>query len=92
MDHIYDALSRYGCIPSDTQNFDTSIIVYFTRPRDAVFPLLDGELRIDRIYRNFEISAKFGDEIILPIVGQWEKVEAFLQKILCPLGLSDRQF
>lgn len=82
IDHICDELHRYGCVVDNHCNYDTSVILYFSRSADAVHPRLEGELRIDRIERQFDIAARYGEETILPASGDWSLVEEYLQKVL----------
>jgi hypothetical protein len=82
LNHVYDELLKYGCLVTGTIDCDASIIIYFKRPNDATHPLLDGELRIDRIERTFEIAVKYGDTTVLPMLGAWELIDQYLNEVI----------
>ncbi len=82
IEYLCDELEKCGCIVSHHDNFDSSVFLYFQRSADETHPVLEGELRVDRIYKRFEISAKYGNETIMPASGDWNLVMEYLQKIL----------
>lgn len=80
LDHLADELTQLGYCVGDVFNFDTSAIILFKQSvNDCV---VDGELRVNRIDRQFEISAKCGDETILPVFGMWDTIDKYLRNIL----------
>jgi hypothetical protein len=82
IEHLADELVKFGCIVSSTVNYDSAVVIYFSRADDDTHPYLDGELRIDRIEQHFAICVRYGDETILPAFGGWSLVEEYLNKLL----------
>jgi len=76
IDHICDELIKHGCLVNHYVNYDASIIIYFNRNE------LNGELRIDRINRQFDIVIGCDDEIIMPVSGDWSLIDEYLRKAL----------
>jgi hypothetical protein len=82
LEYVEGEFSRFGCVVSNHCDYDVAVMVYFNRPADAAHPRLEGELRIDRIERRFEIGVKYGDELIFPAYGDWNLVTKYLTKVL----------
>jgi hypothetical protein len=82
LQQLADELSYYQCVVRNYDNFDAAIIVYFYRQTDVEHPHLEGELRIDRITKQFTICVTYGEEIVLPAVGSWDLIIDYLTKVL----------
>lgn len=78
IDHVCDELQCHGCVVDSYHNYDTSVIIYFSCSEKK----LEGELRIDRIEKHFNVAVKRGDETILPAFGDWPLVKEYLDKVL----------
>jgi hypothetical protein len=75
IDYLCSELEHFGYIVSNVQNYDCSVII------DLSNEDTDINLRVDRIFKTFEIVAKCCDEIILPYIGDWEGVLNYLSKV-----------
>ena len=80
--HLYEELEKFGCVVTNSENYDASVIIYFKRAADDDHAALDGELRIDRIHRNFELAARYGEQTIFPVLGNWDLIVACLVELL----------
>jgi hypothetical protein len=71
LEFISDELWLYGIIVTEVTNCD--VFIYFDFEKDNII----GELIIDRFNHNFTVNAKIGDETILPVEGDWDKISEF---------------
>ena len=79
VDHIIEELNRFNCIPTNISDYDTSIIIEFGKIGD--FPI-EGELRIDRLNKQFEICAFSQGNTFLPAYGDWHIIEEYLNQLV----------
>lgn len=77
--HLYEDLENLGLVIKRIDNYDHAIIVVFHKPGDHP---IEGELRIDRIRRVFDISIMVDGEVVLPASGDWDLVLEYLQKAI----------
>ncbi len=82
IEYISDELDKFGCVISNSFDYDMSVIIMFYKQHDKSHPYLEGELRIDRIQRRFEICVKYGEETVLPAFGDWDLIIEYLVKVL----------
>ncbi len=82
LEHLVDELGEFGCVIVSHDDFDSSMLIHFRREPDADHDLLEGELRIDRIMRRFEIVVKYGESVVFPAYGQWPLITEYLTKVL----------
>ncbi len=76
--HLFDDLDDLGLIVRSSHNYDHAIVVHFSKPGDHP---LQGEIRIDRIRRVFDVSAMVDGVVVLPASGEWDLVLEYLQKL-----------
>lgn len=72
IDYLCSDLEQCGYNVSDVHNFDCSIII------DLKADGICANVRIDRIFRTFEVVAKTADYTILPRNGDWGGVLEYL--------------
>lgn len=83
LQHIADELESFGLTVKNVTNYDHAIVYEFGT---IVQPIIFGELRVDRIQKTFSIVATFGDATILPVNGDWQIIDKFLE---CLIALDD---
>ena len=66
-------------MPTNISDYDTSIIIEFGKIGD--FPI-EGELRIDRLNKQFEICAFSQGNTFLPAYGDWHIIEEYLNQLV----------
>ncbi len=71
LEFLSDELWRYGVVVTEITNCD--MFIYFDFKKNGIA----GELVVDRFNHSFSVSAKIGDEFILPIEGEWNKIGEF---------------
>lgn len=72
LDYICTKIEQFGFVIDEQENLDLIIRITFKRGEDY------GELRIDRLAREFEICAVVDGETIIPATGSWELVINYL--------------
>jgi len=75
IDYLCADIERLGFVTRKVNNYDCSIIIDFARQGTHA------NLRIDRIYKTFEVVARHGDVVILPRIGGWNDILDYLQKL-----------
>lgn len=76
--HLLDDLDDLELVVRSTNNYDHAIVVHFYRSGDHP---IQGEIRIDRIRRTFDVSAMVDGAVVLPASGGWGLVLEYLQKL-----------
>ena len=71
LEFISDELWHYGIVVTEITNCD--MFIYFDFKKDSIV----GELVINRFNHNFIVNAKIGDETILPVEGEWDRISEF---------------
>ena len=79
VDHVIEELNKFDCIPTSISDYDTSIIIEFGKIGDSP---MEGELRIDRLNKQFEICARFQGNTFLPAYGNWHIIEEYLNQLV----------
>lgn len=79
--HICDEIEKYQLDISKIDNNDCAITFFFARTAKEPLPEVQGELRVDRIAGNFEITAKCGGWTVMPVHGPWEVIHDYLLDI-----------
>lgn len=74
--HLLDDLDDLGLVVRGSRNYDHAIVVEFYRQGDHP---VEGEVRIDRIRRVFDVSAMVDGAVVLPASGGWDLVLEYLQ-------------
>jgi hypothetical protein len=72
LDYICTKIEQFGFVIDEQENLDLIVRIVFKSGEDY------GELRIDRLAREFEICAVIDGETIIPAVGSWELVMNYL--------------
>ncbi len=81
LSYIFDLLTASDLLISDYRNYDVMIIIaFYNKEKDLI-----GELRINRMLKEFEICIQCGKVLILPAHGDWDLVTEYLQKALAVL-------
>ena len=90
---IADELEEYSLAVNNIQNYDHAVVFTFGTIAlpPGPFVTVEGELRVDRIGKSFEIIAKCGQYLIFPTKGQWEDVVQFLEQLVSIEGYPVRQ-
>lgn len=78
LNHFLDDIEGLNFTVSRCHNYDHAIVIIFYRPGS---PSVNGEIRIDRIRRTFDISVKIGAEVVLPVSGDWDLILECLTKV-----------
>lgn len=79
LNHLLERIEENGFLVKKIDNHDHAIVIEFCRPGDHQ---INGELRIDRIRRIFDIIAMVDGEVALPASGNWELVIEYLQNLV----------
>ena len=90
LDFISDELDKYRCVISHVDDYDHAVVVHFGREMNGM-PKVEGELRIDRIERNFEIVGTC-EGLMLPVRGDWDMVTTYLRQLTCPQEGDSQNF
>lgn len=77
IEHIVDELSDYGYSVDHYSNYILAINFQFSNIHNTI----QGELRVNRIEKRFEISAVCGADTIFPVWGDWLAIDKFLQML-----------
>lgn len=80
LDHFCDELQKRLVTISHYQNDDVYATIYFTAK------LIEGELRIDRFKKRFELCAVFNGECIVPIFGSWPTVIKAIEELITEMA------
>lgn len=75
IDYLCSDIEQLGYVTRNVENYDCSIIIDFERQG------IQANLRIDRIYKTFEVVARYEDETILPRIGGWDDALDYLEKL-----------
>ncbi len=81
LSHLFDDIENLGIQIRNHVDYDHAIVIVFHRPGDHP---IHGEIRVDRIRRIFDVSAKIDGAVVLPASGEWELVLEYLQKLVTP--------
>lgn len=76
IEYIVDELWKYGFTVTRIDNCDTYVYIDFENRKGVT-----GELKIDRFNKEFNISAKDGDTVIMPMFGDWTVVLKYLTSL-----------
>jgi len=82
LDHISDELDQFRCVVSRIEDNDLAVTIYFFRNMNGL-PAVNGEIRIDRITRNFQIVGTC-EGLMLPVEGDWSVILEYLRQLTCP--------
>jgi hypothetical protein len=78
---IGDELETFCLTILDVTNYDHAIVLHF-QSQDKV---TQGELRVNRVRRQFELHAKVGQYMMFPVFGPWEEIIAALAALVEPV-------
>lgn len=78
LDHIADELHLFGCVIDKVIDNDLAITIYFNGPNNV-----EGEIRVDRLYKAFEIIGR-SSELIMPVCGDWNMIVEYLRQLTTP--------
>jgi hypothetical protein len=81
IDYIADELDRFRCVIFRVEDNDLAVTIYFGRSMNGV-PAAEGEIRIDRVNRQFEIVGKCCG-FMLPAEGDWFVIVEYLRQLVC---------
>jgi len=81
LEYISDELDKFRCTISRIEDNDLAVTIYFGR---NTIPSVDGEIRIDRIFKNFSITG-ICNGLILPMSGDWGTIIEYLNRLTCPI-------
>ena len=81
IDHLCSDIEQFEFVIRNVTNYDCSIIIDLVRESQDSIPHTHVNLRIDRIFRIFEITAEYGDEMVLPRIGDWDGTLDYLEKL-----------
>jgi hypothetical protein len=81
LSHLFDDIEDLDLRVRNYFNYDHAIVIVFYRPGDHP---IEGEIRVDRIRRIFDVVAKVDGAVVLPASGEWELVLEYLQKLTRP--------
>ena len=79
IDHLCSDIEQCGYAIRNILNLDCSIIFKATANIDSEIVV---EIRIDRIFRTFEVVGRTSDFTVLPINGSWDDILIYLQKLV----------
>lgn len=82
IDHISDELDAFRCAISKVDDNDLAVTIHFGRSLNGM-PEVKGEIRIDRLAKNFEIAGSC-EGTMLPISGDWEMIIEYLRQLTDP--------
>lgn len=80
LEFIQEQLDKYQIDINYITDYDHSMIIKFGRHCKNL-PDIFGDIRIDRINKNF-IVCGYCDGYLLPLVGDWEDVVEYLDRLL----------
>ena len=75
LEYICSAVEQLSYVISSIDNYDTSVVIKF---KDAVS---NGELRVDRMAREFELTIQRDGYTYLPLRSDWDLVISNLRKV-----------
>jgi len=81
IEHISDELDKFRCVISRVDDNDLAITICFDRCINNL-PIVEGEIRIDRVMNNFGIIGSC-DGLMLPINGDWSMILTYLEQLTC---------
>lgn len=79
---ISEEIEKFLLSVNRVENNDFALTFYFGRNETyKPLPVVEGELRIDRLGKMFEIIAKCNDWYVVPAYGDWVTVHDYLSEI-----------
>ena len=81
IDYLCLDIEQYGYVTQNVDNYDCSIIIDLICEKYGDPSYIHANLRVDRIYKTFEVVATYGDQTILPRIGDWSGILDYLEKL-----------
>lgn len=75
LNHLFDDVENQGFTISHYINYDHAIVIIFVDDNT------EGEIRVDRVRKIFDISATCNSITVMPISGDWDLILQYLQKL-----------
>jgi hypothetical protein len=76
--HLCEDVESLGCTVYRVENNDASLDLKFREDDKHI----DGDIRIDRLFRLFTVCVRVGDATFLPASGDWITVRRYVDGIL----------
>lgn len=73
IEFLKDELYQYGYTVLEVRDYDMAVIL------EIRAPLVLGQIRVDRILKSFETTLMVGEELLLPLWGNWDEILSYLR-------------